>query len=320
MDNPFKKATKYESKLRMNLAGVSGSGKTYTSLAIGCALSDKVALVDTEHGSASKYAELFDFDTITLGPPYHPDRFIKAINAAEEAGYEVLILDSLSHAWFGTGGLLEIVDGIAARSKNPNSFAAWKDATPIQNRLVEAILTSKLHIIATMRSKQEYIVETDDRGKQAPRKVGMAPIQRDGIEYEFDVFGEMTIDNSLLIQKSRCPALSGQIFRTPGKEIAAILSEWLTGTQAMRTIEPPLVPMTEEWLPITDQGPTPTISDEDNLAVCWEWINRFEAATTINELQLLWNQCPRELTRGINQDLLENSKDVNKARLAEVSE
>lgn len=254
MTNPFKKATKYEAKLRMNLEGVSGSGKTYSSLAIGCALGSRVALLDTEHGSASKYSDIFSFDSLELKPPYHPDRYVAAIKAAEDAGYDVLILDSLSHAWFGTGGLLEIVDAISARTKN--KFTAWADATPIQNKLVEAILNSKLHIIATMRSKADYILETKD-GKQVPRKVGMAAIQREGMEYEFDVVGEMDLDNTLIIQKSRCPSLNGQVIKLPGKDVATILTEWLSG-EVRETPSPAshASPTTRE-IPVDNSTPLP---------------------------------------------------------------
>lgn len=227
----FQKAVKANARLRMCIAGPSGSGKTYTALAIAGQLKNggRVALVDTEHGSASKYADTFDFDVLELAPPFHPDHFCQALTEAAKAGYAVVILDSLTHAWSGTGGLLEIVDGIAARMKAPNSFAAWKDATPIQNRLVEAILTAPLHVIATMRSKQEYVLTVDERGKQIPRKVGMAPQQREGFEYEFDVFGEMDQDNTLIITKTRCPALTGCTFKKPGKDVADILNEWLRG-------------------------------------------------------------------------------------------
>lgn len=227
----FTKAIKRESKLRMAIAGPSGSGKTYTALAIASALANgkSVAMVDTEHGSASKYADLFQFDVLEMHPPYHPDRFVEAINEAAKAGYGVVILDSLTHAWSGTGGLLEVVDQIAARMRSQNSFAAWKDATPIQNRLVEAIVAAPLHVIATMRSKQEYVVQQDERGKQAPRKVGMAPQQREGFEYEFDVFGEMDIDNTMIVTKSRCPALSGAVIKKPGADVAATLTTWLHG-------------------------------------------------------------------------------------------
>jgi hypothetical protein len=227
----FTKATKRQAKARIALAGPSGSGKTYTALAIATALSDgRVALLDTEHGSASKYADIFDFDALDMEAPFHPDRFVEAIRAAADGGYGVLVLDSLSHAWNGAGGLLEVVDEIAKRLRSANSFAAWKDATPIQNRLVEAMLAAPLHIIATMRAKQEYVleeVERNGRKTMAPRKVGMAPVQRDSFEYEFDIFGEMTSDNELIISKTRCPSLAGKVFMKPGAALANEIGAWL---------------------------------------------------------------------------------------------
>jgi len=225
----FKKAVKQQSRLRLAIAGPSGSGKTYTALAIATAMSDKVALLDTEHGSASKYADIFDFDVLEMEAPFHPDRFGNAIKIAQDEGYEILIIDSLSHAWSGPGGLLEIVDELGKRQKSRNSFTAWKDATPIQNRLVENLLAADLHIIATMRSKQEYVMEQDDKGRTIVRKVGMAPVQRDSFEYEFDVFLDMDIENNAIVQKTRCPALTGRVFAKPGKDIANILMKWLQG-------------------------------------------------------------------------------------------
>lgn len=227
----FQKAVKHESKLRLAIAGPSGGGKTYTALSIGTALG-RTAFVDTEHGSASKYADLFDFDVVNFDAPFHPDRFVEAIQGAANAGYDVVILDSLSHAWNGSGGLLEIVDQIAKRMRTSNTFAAWKDATPIQNRLVDAIVSSPIHVIATMRSKQEYVLEQVERNGRTisqPKKVGMAPVQRDSFEYEFDVYLDMTIDNDAIVGKTRCPALTGKVFARPGKDIATILQDWLSG-------------------------------------------------------------------------------------------
>lgn len=227
---PFKKAVKYDAKLRLAIAGPSGSGKTYTALSIATAMSKKVALVDTEHGSASKYADLFEFDVLEVAPPFHPQRFVAAIAQAEAADYEVVILDSLSHAWFGSGGMLDIVNDIAATLKGTNTFAAWKTGTPIQNDLVEAIIGSNLHIIGTMRSKQDYAMDRDDKtGKTSVRKVGMAPIQRDGFEYEFDVFTEMDMENKMIVSKTRCPAMTGKVFTKPDANVAAILMTWLKG-------------------------------------------------------------------------------------------
>lgn len=223
----FKQATKRAAKLRMAIAGPSGSGKTYSALAVGTALGGRVALLDTEHGSASKYADLFRFDAAEMKAPFHPERYIKVIQAAAEAGYEVLIIDSLSHAWAGQGGLLEEVDKVAKRSQSKNGFAAWKEVTPIHQKLIEAMLAAPLHVIATMRSKQEYVIEEDDRGRKSPRKLGMAPVQREGMEYEFDVFGELDQGNNLIISKSRCVELAGQVIHKPGREMADTLRAWL---------------------------------------------------------------------------------------------
>lgn len=227
----FAPAVKTEAKLRLAIAGPSGSGKTYTALAVATALAagGKVAVLDTEHGSASKYADIFAFDVLNESAPFHPDKVTAAINDAARGGYAVLILDSMSHFWNGPGGMTDIVDDIARRMKSPNSFAAWKDGTPIQQKMIEAIVSAPLHIIATMRSKQDYILETDERGKQRPRKVGMAPIQRDGFEYEFDVFMDMDNDNTGMIAKTRCPALTNGVFKKPGADIANILRDWLHG-------------------------------------------------------------------------------------------
>ena len=228
----FKKAVKTESKLRMALAGPSGSGKTWTALTFAQALGQRIAVVDTEHGSASKYADMFTFDVVEPAS-YSPQVFVEAINEAVAGGYDVIVLDSLSHAWMGTGGLLEIVDNIAKRSNSGNSYTAWKDATPLQNKLVDTIIAAPIHVIATMRSKQGYVLETNDRGKQVPKKVGMEPVQRDGVEYEFDVFCEMDVDNNLIVTKTRCPALTGKVFAKPtGAVVTEVIAPWLTGEKA----------------------------------------------------------------------------------------
>ncbi len=230
----IKRAIKHESKLRMALAGPSGSGKTYTSLILASSLAgDKgIIVIDTERGSAAKYADLFTFDTIELDT-FSPENYIDAIHVAEQAGYDVLIIDSLSHEWNGAGGMLEIVDTIAKRNKAGNTFTAWGEATPRHNRLVDAITRANMHVIVTMRSKQDYVIEKDERtGKSIPRKVGMAPIQRDGFEYETDVFCDLDMENTLIVQKSRCPALSGAVIAKPDAKVAEVLKAWLSGAPA----------------------------------------------------------------------------------------
>ncbi len=222
----FKRATKKESKLRLGLIGPAGSGKTYTALTVAKHFGGRVALIDSEHGSASKYADIFNFDVLEL-KSFSPTDYVNAIKAAEQAGYTTLIIDSLSHAWTGKNGALELVDRATARMKSGNSFAAWREVTPLHNQMVEAIMGAGLHVVATLRSKTEYIVEENSRGRKVPRKIGMAPIQREGLEYEFDLVGDLDWENRLVITKTRCPELAGAVISKPGKDFAQILKRWL---------------------------------------------------------------------------------------------
>lgn len=229
MAGAFKKAVKSTARLRLALIGPSGSGKTYTSLAIGSALlppGKRMAVIDTEHGSASKYSDIFDFDVLEL-EDFDPRSYIWAIQEAEQAGYGVIVIDSLSHEWQGKGGVLEIVESARTRSKSGNSFAAWKDATPLHNQLIDKMIRCSGHLMATMRSKTEYVLQPTDRGGVAPVKVGMAPIQREGMDFEFDVVGEMDQLHRLIVTKSRCRHLDNQIIDKPGKNVADILDQWL---------------------------------------------------------------------------------------------
>lgn len=251
----FQKAVKHEAKLRLALVGPPGAGKTYTALTVAKFIGGKVAVVDTEHGSASKYADDFDFDTCPLAAPYNPQRFLEAIRAAAQAGYTTVILDSLTHAWSGTGGLLEMVDQEAARKHRGNSFQAWGTlGTPMQNAFIDGMLAAPIHVVATMRSKTEYVVEKDERtGKSAPRKVGLAPQQRDGFEYEFDVVGHLDNDNTLIIQKTRCSALQEAVIKKPGADFANTLKSWLKGAP---------VPVNRPE-PVREQAPAKSEKSED---------------------------------------------------------
>ncbi len=221
------KAAKIQSKARIGIVGLAGSGKTYSALAIGTALGGKVAVIDTENASAAKYAGVFDFDVLVLDT-FAPRTYVEAIHAVEDAGYDVLIIDSLSHAWAGKGGALEMVDNAARRSSSGNSFSAWRDVTPEHNKLVDALVRCKCHLLVTMRSKMEYVLDKDDRGKTAPRKVGLAPIQREGLDYEMDIAGDMDLDHNWSITKTRCPALDGQTFNRPGTVVAQTIISWLS--------------------------------------------------------------------------------------------
>jgi ABC-type dipeptide/oligopeptide/nickel transport system ATPase component len=224
----FKKAEKKQLNLRMALIGISGSGKTFTALNLAQYLGDSVALIDTEHESASKYAHKFNFDTCALDS-FSPKSYRQAIEGAAEAGYDVLIIDSLSHAWMGKDGALEMVNNAQTRGQG-NSFAAWKDVTPEHNKMVEAILSYPGHVIVTMRAKTEYVMEeyeTNGRVKTRPVKKGVAPIQKADMEYEFDVTATMDLNNNMVIDKSRCEDLTGKVFNQPGKDVVNILKPWL---------------------------------------------------------------------------------------------
>ena len=228
-----KKAVRRGQKARVAIAGPSGSGKTWTSLetAVILAAGAPVLCIDTERGSASLYADFYEFDTIEFEPPFDP-RDLADVIGDYALKYGAIVVDSLSHFWEGEGGTRDIVDAAAARAKG-NSFAGWKEGTPAQNDMVAAILQAPTHIVATMRSKTEYVLEVDSRGRQVPKKVGMAPIQRAGIEYEFTVTAEMDIEHRLLIDKTRCHALSGRMF-TQGhtSEMGKALAEWLSSAEA----------------------------------------------------------------------------------------
>ncbi|RYX82814.1 ATP-binding protein [bacterium] len=224
----FQRATKKSARLRMALIGVAGAGKTYTALSIAQHLGEKIAVIDTERGSASKYSDQFDFDVLEI-ETYSPKTYIEAMEAAEEAGYDVLVIDSLSHAWVGKDGALEQVDKAARRTQSGNNFGAWRDVTPQHNAMVDAMISSKMHIIGTMRAKTEYVQEKDPKsGRTTIRKVGMAPIQRDGLEYEFDVVADLDADNNFIVGKTRCPQLSGAVVNRAGREVARTLKNWLT--------------------------------------------------------------------------------------------
>lgn len=248
--NPFVKAVKSQAKLRLALDGPSGSGKTYTALVAATVLAKggKIAVIDTERKSSSLYSDKFNFDAVFL-ETFSPKSYIEMIAAAEENGYAVIVIDSLSHAWEGEGGALDMVDAATRRSQSGNSYTAWKDVTPLHRKLIDAMLQSPCHIIATMRSKTEYIIETNDKGKSFPRKVGMAPIQRQGMEYEFTIVGDMDTDHNLVITKSRCEAFTDKVENKPGAKFFAPLMEWLNSGAAV---------MPPETIPAKSNGGKPT--------------------------------------------------------------
>lgn len=232
----IKKAERKQSKLRLALCGPSNSGKTFSALLIASGIGGKVVVIDTENGSADLYASLTDYSVLRLQPPFSPERYVSAMRHAEDAGFDVIIIDSLSHAWSGTGGTLEKHSEATARDPRGNSYAAWRSVTPGHNALVDAILQSPCHVIANMRAKTEYVQEKDENGKTVVRKVGMGPVMRDGIEYEFTLFLELDQNHNAFVSKTRIPELDNKVF-TPTKETGEQLMQWLNQGEKDYTYE-----------------------------------------------------------------------------------
>lgn len=288
-------AQRRKAKLRLGMAGPSGSGKTYSSLLIAQGLRGKIGIIDTEHGSADLYADLLPggYDVLPLTAPYTPARYVEAIHALERAGYGVIIVDSLTHAWSGEGGSLDRQGKIA--DKSGNSYAAWRQVTPEHNALVEALLQSPCHIIATMRSKTDYVQEKDDRtGKQVVKKIGLAPIMRDGIEYEFTVFLEVDHGHMVTASKDRTRLFDGAIFK-PTPETGTLLAQWLDAG-----VEP--------------DAPPPQIHlDDDTMA---DFEASIEGAATLDELFKAFAKIYRHCTAAGAMDSLTALTMVKDARKA----
>lgn len=223
----FQKAVRKKAKLRLALTGPSGSGKTYGALLIAKGIGGKIALIDTEKGSASLYAHLTDFDVLELDPPYTPERFIAAVKAAEDAGYTTLILDSITHEWSGVGGCLELVDEIARAKYKGNSWSAWNDITPRHRAFLDSMLRSSMHIIATARSKTET-AQTEENGRKKVVKLGMKAEQRDGIEFEFTTVLDIVHDGHYaLATKDRTGLFAGVDPQMLTPDTGKTLLSWL---------------------------------------------------------------------------------------------
>ncbi len=218
----FTKAKRTNAKLRLAITGTAGSGKTYGALLIAKGLEGKIALIDTECGSASLYSHFVDFDVCNLTPPFDPRRYVQLIHEAENSGYNIIIIDSLSHEWIGDGGCLDIQAKIAATKYKGNTYAAWRDVTPLHDALVQAVLASPCHIIATMRAKTEYAL-TENRQVV---KIGLAPVQRDGVDYEFGTVFDISASHLASVSKDRTGIFPDTPFRiTP--DIGKRLLDWL---------------------------------------------------------------------------------------------
>lgn len=225
-----KVAEREKVKLMIGLTGPSGAGKTYSALQLAYGLTKdwkKITLADTENGSALYYAgNTGEWGHIDFPPHmrngYHPDNWCALIDYVEsDPTCEVLILDSISHEWNGVGGTLELHNRAGGR------FDSWAKVTPIHNRFIDKMRNSRLHIIATMRAKQDYVLEQNDKGKSAPVKVGLASVQREGLDYEFGVMFDINIKHFAESSKDRTGLFSEMGAFQISQDIGDMLLQWV---------------------------------------------------------------------------------------------
>ncbi len=231
-------ANRKQAKIKMGIQGVSGGGKTCGALLIAFGIVNdwnKIAVIDSENRSAHLYAHLGPYNVLNLEPPFTPERYIEAIIACEQAGIEVIILDSISHEWEGRGGILDIHSNMAG-----NSFTNWAKLTPRHNSFVEKMLQSNCHVIATIRSKQDYVLN-EKNGKQIPEKVGLKGVTREGMDYEFTLVLDVDVKHNAIATKDRTGIFVGKpefrITIETGKMIADWCNEGVNIDQIKEQIE-----------------------------------------------------------------------------------
>ena len=236
----LQKASRKKAKIRLGLSSVSGGGKTYSAIIIAKGLTNnnlsKVAIIDTENGSADLYAHLGNFNVIPLHPPYSPERYIEAITACENAGMEVIIIDSISHEWEGKGGILELSDALGNQYQS-----AWKTLTPRHEAFKQSIIQSSCHIITTVRRKQDYVLQEkiNKSGKtvQAPVKAGFKEVTREGWEYELTVNLEMELNHFATASKDRTGLFMGKPAFIPTTETGKMILDWCNEGENVPSIE-----------------------------------------------------------------------------------
>ena len=220
----FQKAQKHGTHIKLAITGPSGAGKTFSALRLARGLTDngRIAFIDTENESASLYAGEFDFDVTNVEAPYNIDKLVKPAKYVLKNDYDVLIIDSASHFW---NGVLEYKTKLDKRGGN--SFTNWSEANTHYDLMLRAILFSKIHVIVCMRSKIEYVLQENEKGKFTPRKIGMAPVMRDGVEYEFTTVFDLDIAHQAQASKDRTQMFSDHIFQLT-EQTGIQFREWLS--------------------------------------------------------------------------------------------
>ncbi|MEJ7829523.1 MAG: AAA family ATPase [Segetibacter sp.] len=216
-------ANRKKAKIKLGLQGPSGSGKTYSSLLLGFGLTNdwtKIAVIDTENKSASLYAHLGPYKVVNIKSPFTPEVYIEAIHLCEDNGIEVIIIDSISHEWEGSGGILDTHSRMAG-----NSFTNWAKLSPRHNSFIEAMLQSRCHVIGCIRTKQDYVL-VERNGKQVPEKVGLRSITRDGLDYEFTIVFDIDIKHNANVSKDRTELFAGKPEFKISAATGQIINEW----------------------------------------------------------------------------------------------
>jgi hypothetical protein len=230
----IRKAKRSAAKARVEIVAPSGGGKTWSALWLAKGLGGRCVVIDTEQGSSDLYEHLHEFDVVDLAPPFTPERYIEALKECEDAGYEVVIIDSITHEWSGKGGCLELVDELAKSKYRGNTWSAYSEVTPRHRSFFDAMLRSKCHIIATARSKTET-AQVDEGGRKKVVKLGMKAEQRDGGEYEFLVVFDLVHDGHYAtVSKDRTGLFTGDP-KPITVETGRRLAEWLAGAEPVAT-------------------------------------------------------------------------------------
>lgn len=274
----FKKATKAQAKLRAAIFGPSGAGKTFTSLRVATGLGGRVAVIDTERGSASKYSDRFEFDVLELDDQ-SIEGYVEAIRLAGQEGYAVLVIDSLSHAW---QTLLEEVEKLAKAKYRGNTWSAWSEGTPMQRKLVGAILDFPGHVLATMRSKTEWTT-VDSNGKKTPQRVGLAPEQGKGVEYEFDLLVEISTEHVANVIKDRTGKFQDKLLDKPGEDFGKQLAAWLAEGVPTQSAKPEVRAAATASVPALMTKASQAIAKADStdaVAACRKRIDQYLADGT----------------------------------------
>jgi hypothetical protein len=228
------KAQGKQAVIKMAIQGPSGSGKTYSSLLIAYGLVgdwDKIAVVDTENNSSHLYSHLGNFNVLSLLEPFSPERYMEAIETCEKAGMKVIIIDSISQEWEGNGGIIETHGNMAG-----NSFTNWNKVTPRHNAFVQKMLQSQCHIIASIRSKQDYVL-TDKNGKMVPEKVGLKGVTRDGMDYEFTIVLDVDIKHQATASKDRTGLFINPLPFLINESTGNKIKIWCLGEDLMKNVE-----------------------------------------------------------------------------------